>query len=54
MIRKYRIMMYIGIGLIFPTIAYLAYPDWSVFWFTLLVAVLGTVIEIVYHKQGTL
>lgn len=51
MIRKYRIMLYLGIGLAFPLIAYIAYPDLSVFWFTLLVAVLGTVIEIVYHNQ---
>jgi len=47
-------MIYLGIGLAFPLLAYIVYPDWSVFYFTGLVLVLAVAIEIVYKNQGIL
>jgi hypothetical protein len=52
--RKYRLILYLSVGLIIPILIYIIYPqDWrqTLPWLGI-VAVLGIVTEVVYHYQG--
>lgn len=55
MTRKYRIILYLVVGLTIPVLSFIMYPDlglWEPASFVGLVLVAAIVIEVIYHHQG--
>lgn len=55
MTRKYRIILYLVVGLTIPVLSYILYPElglWEPASFAGLVLVAAIVIEVIYHHQG--
>lgn len=51
---KFRLILWLVVGLLIPVLILAIYKDFSGFWWTLGIAVLATIVELIYKKQGTL